>query len=78
MNKYSVSKKPHCICKHLILSKISCFDMKASWWCCFKGNSSLSDLRLAVNVDDSLDDVNGLVYFCLVPASDESSDDVSD
>ena len=29
-------------------------------------------------MDDLLDDVNGLVHFCLVPESYESSDDVSD
>ena len=32
---------------------------------------------LAVNVDDLLDDVTGLVGFCLVLESDESPDDVS-
>ena len=52
--------------------------MEASWWGCFKGVSSLSDLRLAGNVDDLLDDVNGLVGFCLVPESDDSSYDASD
>ena len=31
---------------------------------------------LAVNVDNLLYDVTGLVGFCLVPESDESSDDV--
>ena len=29
-------------------------------------------------MDDLLDDVSGLVGFCLVPESDESFDDVSD
>ena len=42
------------------------------------GVSSLSYLRLAGNVDDLLDDVTGLVGFCLVPELDESSDDISD
>ena len=35
-------------------------------------------MRLAVNVDDLLDDITGLVSFCLVTKSDESSDDVYD
>ena len=43
----------------------------------FEGVSSLSDWHLAGNVDDLLDDVTGLVGFCLVPESDESSDNVS-
>ena len=51
--------------------------VKASWWGCFKGVSSLSDLCLAGNVDDLLDDVTGFVGTCLVPESYESSDDVS-
>ena len=51
--------------------------MKAYWWRCFKGVSSLSDLCLAWNVDDLLDDVTGLVGFFLVPESDESYKDVS-
>ena len=38
--------------------------------------SSLSYLRLAGNVDDLLDDITGLVDFCLVPESDQSSDDI--
>ena len=50
--------------------------MKASWWGCFKDVSSLSDLCLAVNVDDLLDGVTGLVGFFLSPESDESSDDI--
>ena len=78
MNKYSVSKKPHFICKRLILSKISCFEVEASLLVYFKGIYSLSDLRLARNVSDLLDDANSLVGFCLVPESDESSDNVSD
>ena len=61
----------------MILSKVSCFDVKASQWGYFKGVSSLSELCLAVNVDDLLDDVTGLVVSFLVPKSDESSDDVS-
>ena len=60
----------------LIISKIYCFDVKASWWNCSKGVYSLSDLCLAGNVDDLLYDVTGLIGFCLVPESDESSDDV--
>ena len=39
--------------------------------------SSLSDLCLAKNVDDLLDYVTGLVFFFLLPESDNSSDDVS-
>ena len=78
MNKYSVSNKPHFLCKRLIISNIYCFDVKASWWGCFKGVSLLSDLRLAWNVDDLLDEDTGLVGFSLVPESDESSDNVSD
>ena len=76
MNTCSVSKKPHLICKCLILSKISCFDVKASWWGCFKGISSLSYLFLAGNVDNLLYDITGLVCIFLVPESDESSDHV--
>ena len=52
--------------------------MEASWWGCFKGVSSLSDLCLSKNVDVLLDEVTVLVGFCLLPESDESSDDVSD
>ena len=77
MNKCSVSNNPHFICKHLIISKMYCFKVKASWWGCFKGVSSLSDLCSAGNVDDLLDDVTGLVGFCLVTESDKSSDNVS-
>ena len=36
----------------------------------------LSDLRLARNVDDLLDDVTVLVGFCLVPESDGSSENI--
>ena len=78
MNKYAVSKKPHFICNHLIISKISCFEVKASWWICFKDVSLLSDLYLALNVDYLLDYVTGLVGFFLIPESDESSNDVLD
>ena len=78
MNKWSVSNQPHILCKHLILSKISCFDVKASQLGCFKGVSSILDLRLALNVDHLLDDYNVLVGFCLVPESDESSDNISE
>ena len=77
MNKCSVSNTPHFICNRLTLSKVSCFEVKASWWGCFKGVSSLSDLCLAGNVDDLLYDVTGLVGFCLLPELYESSDDVS-
>ena len=52
--------------------------MEASWWGCFKGVYSLSDLSLDGNVDDLLDDVTGLFGFCLVTESYESSNDVSD
>ena len=76
MNKFSVSKTPHFICKCLILSKVYCFGKKASWWGCFKGASSLLDLWSAGCVDDILDDVYILVDFFLVPESDESSDNV--
>ena len=51
--------------------------MKASWWGCFKGVSSLSDLCITENVDDLLYDFTGLIGFCLVPESDGSSDDIS-
>ena len=37
----------------------------------------LSDLCSAGNLDDLLDDVTGLVGFCLVPESDELSDNDS-
>ena len=52
--------------------------MKASWWGSLKGVSSLSDLRLARNEDYILDNDTGLVGFCLVPESYESSDDAFD
>ena len=61
----------------MIISKVSCFDVKTSWWGCFKDVSSLSDLYLAGNVDDLLYYVTGLVGCCLVPESYESPDDVS-
>ena len=61
----------------MIIYKVSCFNVKASSWGCFKGVSSLSDLCLAVDVDHLLDDVTGLVGIFLVPESDELSDDVS-
>ena len=77
MNKCSVSKKPHFICKRLIISKISYFKVEASGLGCFKGVSSLLDFRLAGNIDDLLDVVTSLVGFGLVPESDGSSDDVS-
>ena len=60
----------------MILSKRNCFELEVSWWDCFKGVSLLSDLCLARNVDDLLDDVTGLVGFSLVPEWDESSDNV--
>ena len=60
----------------MIISKVYCFDVKAFWWGSFKGVSSLLDLCLAVNVDDLLDDVTGLISFFLVPESDDSSDNV--
>ena len=62
MIKCSLYKKPHFICKRLILSKIYCFEVKAFWWGCFKGVSSLSYLCLAGNVDAILDGVTGLVF----------------
>ena len=77
MHKYSVSKKAYFICNRLILYKFSCLGVKASWWGCFKGVSSLSDLCLAGNVDGLLEDVTGLVGFWLLTESDDSSDDVS-
>ena len=61
----------------LIISKIYCFGVKASWWGCFKGISSISDLCLDGNLDDLLDDVTSLVGFCFVTESDDSSDNVS-
>ena len=70
INKCSSSKKPHFICKCLIISKNYCFKVDASWWGCFEGVSSLSGLRLAGNVDDLLNDVTGLSGFFLVPESD--------
>ena len=51
--------------------------MKASWWGCFKGVSSLSDLCLAGNVDDLLNYITGLVGICLLTEKDDSKDDVS-
>ena len=61
----------------MIIYKISCFNVKTSWWVCFKGVSSLSDSCLSGNVDDLLYDVTVLVGFCLVPEWNHSSDDVS-
>ena len=43
----------------------------------FNGVSSLPHFCLDGNVDDLLDDVTGLVGFCLVPESDELSENVS-
>ena len=77
MNKFSVSKKPQFLCNRSVLSKVSCFNVNASWRGCFKGVFSLLDLCLAGNVDDLLDDFTGLFNICLVPESDESSDGVS-
>ena len=37
MNKCSISKKTHFICNRLILSKVSCFNVKAYWWYLFQG-----------------------------------------
>ena len=56
----------------MIIPKVSCFDVKASWLGCFKGVSSLSDLCLAVNVNDLLDYITGLVGIYLLPGSDDS------
>ena len=61
----------------MILSKVSCFYVKDSWWGCFKGVSLLCNLCLAGNVDDLLDKVTGLVGVCLRPESYYSTDDVS-
>ena len=61
----------------MILYKVSCYGVKVSWWGCFKGVSSLSDLCLAGNVDDLLDDITGLVCIFLLPEPDDSTDDVS-
>ena len=77
MNKCPVWNKPHVICNHLILSKVSYFYVKRSWWGCFKGVSSLSDLCLAGNVNDLLVEIIGLVGICLLPEPDDSTDDVS-
>ena len=52
--------------------------MKASWWGYFEGVFSLSDLRLAWNVDNLLYDETGLVGFFLLPKLDESSNYISD
>ena len=78
MNKCSVSKNPHFICKYLIISKISYFEVEASWWGFFKDVSSLPDLGLAGKMDDTLDDLTGIVVFFLVHKSDKSMDNVSD
>ena len=51
--------------------------MKASWWGFSKGVSSLSDLCVAINVDDLLDEITGLVDISSLPEPDKSSDDVS-
>ena len=77
LNKCSLSKKPQLICNRLILSKFYCFDIKASWWGCFKGVSSLSDLCSAKNVDDLLNYITNLVVICLLPKPDDSTDDVT-
>ena len=51
--------------------------MKEYWCVCFKGVYSLSELCLAGNVYDLLEDVTSLVVFCLVPESDDPSDIIS-
>ena len=43
----------------------------------FKGVSSLSDLCLARNVDDLLDEITDLVCICFLPEPDDSTYDVS-
>ena len=77
MNKFPVSKKTHFICNHLILSMMSCFGMKDSWWGCFNGVYLLFELCSAENVDDLLDDITGLVGIWLLPDLDDSTEDVS-
>ena len=72
MNKCSLSKNPHLICNHFILSRVSCFGVKASWWCFSKGVFPLSYLCLAGNLDVLLDDITGLVGIFLLPELDES------
>ena len=69
-NKCLVSKKPYLICHRLILSKVSCFDVKSPWWVFFIGVCSLSDLCSAGNVDALLDDVSGLRGIYILPESD--------
>ena len=76
MNKCSLSKKPHFICNRLILSKISCFDVKVSWWGFSKGVSSLSYLCLAGNLNNLLDYITVFVVICLLLEPDDSSDNV--
>ena len=61
----------------MVIYKVSCFNVKESWWGFFKGVYSLSDLFLAGNTDYLLNDVTGLVGIWLIPESDESSYDVS-
>ena len=58
----------------MILSKVSCFDVKASWWDCFKGVSSLYHLCIAKNTDYLLNDITGLVGILLLPETDDSTD----
>ena len=76
MNKCSVSKKPNLICNRLIISKVSCFNVKGPWWVFFKGVYSLSYLCSAGNVDALLDDVTGLDNIFLLPESDSSSEEI--
>ena len=60
----------------MIISKVFFFDVKEFWWGCFNGFYSLSDLCIAINVDDLLDEVTGLVSICLLLEPNDSLDDV--
>ena len=77
MDKCSVFEKPHFICTHLIISNVSCFDVKSYWLGRFKDVSSVSDLCLSGNMVDLLDEFTGFFYSCLEPEPGESLDDVS-
>ena len=77
MNKCSVYKDPHFIFNRLILFKVPCFDVKLSWRSCFKGISLLSDLCLARNLDDLLDEITGLFGISLLIEPDDSTYNVS-
>ena len=59
----------------MIISKVSCFDVKGPWWVFPNNVSAISDLCSAGNVDALLDDVAGSDDILLVYESELSSDE---